>query len=176
MGFALRTAGDPLALVGPVRNLLADMTQEATFQFATLDQTLERSMVDRRFPTILLGLFAGLALVLAAVGLYGLLAYSVAQRTHEIGVRMALGAKAPTVFALVLKEGLALVAAGMIFGLGIAIASTRLLSSILFNVQATDPLTFFAVSVLLLVAAFLACLLPTRRATKVDPLIALRSE
>jgi len=176
MGFALRTAGDPTAFIGPVRNLLAEMTQEATFQFSTLDQTLERSMIERRFPTVLLSLFAALALGLAAVGIYGLLAYSVAQRTHEIGVRMALGARAPGVFALVLKEGVALVVVGMAVGIGVAVAATRVLSGILFNVTATDPLTFVAVSVLLLLAAFVACLLPTRRATRVDPLIALRNE
>jgi putative ABC transport system permease protein len=152
------------------------MTQEATFQFATLDQTLDRSMVARRFPTVLLGLFAGLALTLAAVGIYGMLSYSVTKRTHEIGVRLALGAKAPSVLALVLKEGLLLVAVGMIVGLATALASTRLLSSILFNVEATDPVTLATVSALILLAALLACLLPTRRATRVDPLIALRSE
>jgi putative ABC transport system permease protein len=176
MGFALRTAGDPTALIGPVRNLLADMTQEATFQFSTLDQTLDRSMVERRFPTVLLGLFAALALGLAAVGIYGMLAYSVVQRTHEIGVRMALGARAPKVFALVIKEGVVLVVVGMVIGIGVALVATRLLSSILFNVTATDPFTFAVVSVLLLFAAFAACLLPTRRATMVDPLIALRTE
>jgi len=176
MGFALRTAGDPMALVGPVRSLLAEMTQEATFRFATLDQTLERSVVERRFPTILLGLFAALALGLAAVGIYGMLAYSVVQRTHEIGVRLALGAQAPSVFALVLKEGIVQVVVGMAIGLVVALAATRLISSILFNVTATDPLTFVGVSMVLLFAAFFACLLPTRRATRVDPLIALRFE
>jgi putative ABC transport system permease protein len=176
MGFALRTAGDPEVLIGPVRNLLAEMTQEATFQFSTLDQTLERSMVERRFPTVLLGLFAALALGLAAVGIYGMLAYSVVQRTHEIGVRMALGALPPSVFTLVLKEGFVLIVVGMTVGLGVAFAATRLLSSILFNVSTTDPLTFVGVSGMLLIAAFLACLLPTRRATRVDPLVALRVE
>jgi putative ABC transport system permease protein len=176
MGFALRTAGDPMALVGPVRNLLADMTQEATFRFATLDQTLDRSVLERRFPTVLLGLFAILALGLSAIGIYGMLAYSVVQRTFEIGVRMALGAHSPRVFAMVIKEGTALVAVGMIVGLVVALAATRLVSSILFNVTTTDPLTFVGVSVILLLTAFFACLLPTRRATRVDPLIALRSE
>ena len=175
MGFALRTAGDPMALIGPVRNLLADMTQEATFRFATLDQTLDRSVVERRFPTVLLGLFAILALGLSAIGIYGMLAYSVVQRTHEIGVRMALGAHSPRVFAMVIKEGTALVVVGMIVGLTVALAATRLVSSILFNVTTTDPLTFVGVSVILLLTAFFACLLPTRRATRVDPLIALRS-
>jgi len=105
-----------------------------------------------------------------------MLAYAVVQRTHEIGVRMALGAQAPGVFALVLKEGLVLVVVGMIVGLAVAFAATRLLSSILFNVTTTDPLTFVVVSLILLVSAFLACLLPTRRATRVDPLIALRAD
>ena len=176
MGFALRTAGDPMALVGPVRALLAEMTQEATFRFATLDQTLDRSVLERRFPTVLLGLFATLALGLAAVGIYGMLAYAVVQRTHEIGVRMALGAQAPNVFALVLREGFTLVAIGMTVGLAVALGATRLVSNILFNVTTTDPLTFVGVSIVLLTAALLACLLPTRRATRVDPLIALRSD
>lgn len=174
MGFALRTEGDPNALIGPARNLLADMTQEATFQFSTLDQTLDRSMVERRFPTVLLGLFAGLALLLSVVGIYGMLAYSVVHRTHEIGVRMALGAQAPGVFGLILKEGVVLVLIGMLVGLGGAFAATRLLTTLLFNITATDPVTFVGVSLILLIAALLACLLPTRRATRVDPLIALR--
>ena len=176
MGFALRTAGDPMALVGPVRTLLAEMTQEATFRFATLDQTLDRSVLERRFPTILLGVFATLALGLSAVGIYGMLAYSVVQRTHEIGVRMALGAQTPRVFALVLKEGAVLVVVGMAIGAVGALAATRLITSILFNVSTTDPLTFFGVSIVLLLAACVACYLPTRRATKVDPLIALRAD
>jgi putative ABC transport system permease protein len=176
MGFAIRTTGDATALTGQVRTLLGEMTQEATFQFATLDQTLDRSMVERRFPTVLLALFAVLALALAAVGIYGMLAYSVVQRTHEIGVRMALGARARSVFVLVLKEGLVFVLVGMVCGLCVAFAATRLLSSILFNVTPTDPVTFAGMSLLLLVAALFACLLPTRRATRVDPLIALRAE
>jgi predicted permease len=176
MAFALRTAGDPMALVGTVRTLLAEMTKEATFRFATLDQTLDRSVLERRFPAILLGLFATLALGLAAIGIYGMLAYAVVQRTHEIGLRMALGAQAPNVFALVLREGFALVAVGMLVGLTVALGATRLVSSILFNVTTTDPLTFVGVSIILLFAALLACMLPTRRATNVDPLIALRSE
>jgi ABC-type antimicrobial peptide transport system permease subunit len=121
-------------------------------------------------------LFAILALGLSAIGIYGMLAYSVVQRTFEIGVRMALGAHSPRVFAMVIKEGTALVAVGMIVGLVVALAATRLVSSILFNVTTTDPLTFVGVSVILLLTAFFACLLPTRRATRVDPLIALRSE
>jgi putative ABC transport system permease protein len=171
MAFALRASGDPLVLVAPVRNLLGEMTQEATFRFATLDETLGRSVVERRFPTILLGLFAVLALGLAVVGIYGMLAYSVVQRTHEIGVRMALGAQAHSVFANVLTEGVTLVVIGMAVGLAAALGATRLISSILFNVTATDPLTYIGVSLLLLLAASLACLLPTRRATRVDPLI-----
>ena len=122
------------------------------------------------------GAIAVWLVVLGVIGLYGVLSYVVAQRTREIGVRMALGARAPKVFALVLKEGVGFVLVGMVLGLGVALAATRLLSSILFNVRATDPLTFVVVSALLLLAAFVACLLPTRRATNVDPLVALRTD
>jgi putative ABC transport system permease protein len=124
----------------------------------------------------LLGSGGVLALVLAAVGLYGVMSYSVAQRTREIGIRMALGAGRGNVMGLVLKQGVTLVSAGVVLGLGAAFAVTRLLASLLFGVSAVDPITFIATSGLLVVVALLASYVPARRATKVDPIIALRYE
>jgi putative ABC transport system permease protein len=123
-----------------------------------------------------MGLFACLALVLAVTGVYGVTAFSVAQRTREIGVRMALGAQAADVFRLVLAQSLKVIASGVIIGLIGALALTRLMTSLLFGVSPSDPVTFAAISLLLVGVALLACWIPARRATKVDPMVALRSE
>jgi putative ABC transport system permease protein len=125
---------------------------------------------------LLLTLFATLALVLACIGLYGVISYMVAQRTHEIGVRMALGAQAGDVLTLVIRQGMLLAGVGLIVGIGIGSAVTRVLSDMLYGVSARDPLTFVGVPVLLLLVAFLACYIPARRATRIDPLAALRRE
>ena len=133
-------------------------------------------MASRRFTTVVLGAFGGLALVLAALGIYGVLAYSVAQRQREIGVRMALGAQQSAVRRLVLGDGMRAVIPGVVIGIGIALALARILDSLLYGVAATDPLTYAAVIVVLLVVAMFASWVPARRATRVDPMIAIRAE
>ncbi len=142
----------------------------------TLDQLLSTSVAPRRFNMLLLGIFAGIALVLAAVGLYGVMSYSVSWRTHEIGIRMALGAKRADVLRLVVRQGMTMAFIGLAIGLVGAFSLSRVLKSLLYGVSSTDLFTFAAVSVVLLAVALLACLLPARRATRVDPLVALRTE
>jgi putative ABC transport system permease protein len=143
-------------------------------------QTLERikadSVAPNRLRTTLLGVFAGIALLLAAIGIYGVISYSVAQRTHEMGVRLALGARRRDIFGLVIGSGMLLAGIGLAIGLAGSIALTRLLKSLLFGVDATDPATMVTVAALLAGVASLACYVPARRATKVDPMVALRWE
>jgi putative ABC transport system permease protein len=173
----LRTAGDPLSVVGAVKEQIHALDREQPLSnIQTMEELIASSVAPQRFNTLLLGVFAALALVLAAVGIYGVISYTVAQRTHEIGIRMALGAQRGEVLKLVVGQGLRLVLSGLGVGLLAAFGLTRLLSKLLFGVSATDPLTFAGVSLVLLAVAWLACYLPARRATRVDPLVALRHE
>jgi putative ABC transport system permease protein len=146
------------------------------FGMQTMSDTVADSLVRPRFLSLLLGAFSVIALALAAVGIYGVMAYSVSQRTQEIGVRVALGARSSDVLKMVLGQGTKLAAVGVGIGLAGAFALTRVMSTLLFEVSVTDPATFAAVVALLAIVALLACYIPARRATKVDPLIALRCE
>jgi putative ABC transport system permease protein len=141
-----------------------------------MDEVAAASFSARRFNMLLLAIFAGLALALAAVGIYGVMSYAVTQRTQEIGIRMALGAQAGDVLKMIVRNGMTLTLIGTAAGLAGAFALTRLMTTMLFGVTPTDATTFATVSLVLLVVAFLACYLPARRATKVDPIIALRYE
>jgi putative ABC transport system permease protein len=143
-------------------------------QVGTMQQALAFSIAQPRFDTMLLTVFAGIALALAAVGIYGVVAYSVAQRTHEIGVRMALGAGQSHVWSLVLRQAGRMALAGIALGLGGALVLTRLLKTLLFGTSATDTLTFVAVAATLLVVALVAAFIPARRATRISPMVALR--
>jgi putative ABC transport system permease protein len=145
-------------------------------EVATLDQVLAREAASRRFNAALFSIFALLAVVLAATGVYGVIAYSVARRTQEIGIRMALGAQRRDVLGLFVSDGMRLVLLGLVIGLASAFALTRLMSSLLFGVSATDLMTFAIVAISLFVVGLVACYWPARRATKVDPLVALRYE
>jgi putative ABC transport system permease protein len=172
----VRTTSDPLQLAAAVRAQVKALDKEQPITLTTMDQIFSDSVAGPRFNALLLGLFGGLALVLAIVGVFGVLNYSVAQRTHEIGIRLALGAQRRDVFRLVVGQGLVLVLLGVLIGCGGAFALTRLLASLLYGVSPTDAGTFVIVSLLLTVVALLACYIPARRATKVDPLVALRYE
>ncbi|HEX5882974.1 MAG TPA: FtsX-like permease family protein, partial [Pyrinomonadaceae bacterium] len=173
----VRTASNPLSLAPAVRNeVLAIDRNQPIFDVKTLDQRVNDAVAVSRSLMLLLGSFALLALVLGAVGIYGIVSYSVTQRTHEIGIRMALGARAANVLSLIMKNGLTLVLTGIAIGIAGALALTRFLTTLLFGVTATDSVTFVVVSVVFFVIAMIAALIPAIRATRVDPLIALRYE
>lgn len=174
---AVRTSGDPLALASAVSAAVQSVDKDQPVSSVqSMEQILATSVAQPRFRTTLLGVFAAVALGLAAIGIYGVMAYTVAQRTHEIGIRMALGAGKTDVLWLVVKQGIALTSGGIVVGVGSALALTRLLRGLLFGVGANDPLTFVLIAAMLSAVALLACWIPARRATKVDPLIALRCE
>jgi len=177
MNLAVRTKGDPAAAASSVRKVIADLDPAiAISKLHTMDADIQESVAPQRFILFLLGIFAGLALFLAAVGVYGVLSYSVAQRTHEIGVRIALGAPNKSVLSLVLVEGMRLTVAGAAIGVIGALALTRLMAGLLYGVTAHDPLTFISVTIVMCAVAFLACYVPARRAMRVDPMVALRYE
>ena len=173
----IRTQGDPLSIVSGVRKEVNALDRDQPIAaIRPMTEWLATSVAAPRYRTTLLALFAALAMILAATGIYGVMSYSVAQRTHEIGVRMALGARRLDVLKLVVRQGMLLTLIGVVLGLGGAFALTRVMSTLLFGVTAKDPVTFGAVAALLLAVAFIACFVPARRATKVDPLVALRYE
>ena len=173
----VRASGDPDALVRSIRSEVAGVDAELPVSdIKTMEERLGASLAAARFKTLLIGIFAAVALFLAGIGLYGVMSYAVAQRTQELGIRMALGARAPDVARLVVGQGLRLVLGGVAVGLAVALAVTRVLSRLLFEVTPTDPTTFAVLTLLVVGVALLACYLPARRATRVDPMVALRYE
>jgi predicted permease len=174
------TALDPAAVMPAIKTAVYGASDDQTvYGVQVMQQALSQSLAAQRFPMILLGVFAGLALLLASIGIYGVISYSVIQRVHEIGIRMALGAERRDVFRMVIGQGLRLALAGVAMGAATALILARLLSSfshLLYGVSASDPGTFLAVSALLTGVAILACYIPARRAMRVDPMIALRHE
>ncbi|HEX4685037.1 MAG TPA: ADOP family duplicated permease, partial [Gemmatimonadaceae bacterium] len=177
MTVAMRTTGNPLALLPAARQAVQSIDRNLPLsQVNTMDKLVEQSVGQRRLSMFLLGVFSAIAVVLASIGIYGVMSYSVTQRTRELGIRMALGAARTRVLALVVGQGMALAVTGVIIGLAGALGLTRLLSSQLFGIGATDPATYAIVSVLLAGIAFMATLVPAMRATRVDPVVALREE
>jgi putative ABC transport system permease protein len=177
VNFVIRTSANPLNFAAAVKQeVLAVDPEQPVFNLRSMEQMMDSSISRQRFQTLLLGAFAAIALLLAAIGVYGVMSYSVSQRTREIGIRMALGARAPEVIKLVVSQGLILALAGAALGVVGALALTQLMAGLLFGVSATDPATFALGALLLVGVALIASYIPARRATKVDPLPALRHE
>jgi putative ABC transport system permease protein len=172
-----KTSGNPKSLVPEIRSRLRALDKDIPIsQVQTMDEIVSNSLSQRRLSMSLLIVFAALAALLAAVGIYGVMAYIVTQRTHEIGIRMAMGARAIDVMTMVLRDGAKLAAAGVVIGLIAAFALTRVMSSMLFGVSAIDPTTFIVISGLLAGVALLASFVPARRASRVNPIVALRND
>jgi putative ABC transport system permease protein len=177
MNLAVRTSVDPTSTVAAIQAAIREVDKDQpVYQIQTIDELMRDSVGTRRFALIILIMFATLALVLAVSGIYGVISYAVTQRTQEIGIRMALGASTKDVLRLVLGQFMRLTVVGVVLGLIGAYALTRLMTSLLFGVTATDTTTFVLVSIILSLVALVACLIPARRATRVDPLVALRYE
>ena len=177
MTLTLRTAGDPIGLAGPVRAAVAELDPELPLaRVATLDQLVGASIAGRRFNMLLLGVFSLLALVLAGIGIYGVIAYLVSRRTREFGLRLALGAQRGDVLRMVIGQGAAVTAAGTLVGIAGAAALTRVLEGLLYEISPTDTPTFAAVTAVLVTVALVACYIPARRATRIDPALSLRAE
>ncbi|HYY42012.1 MAG TPA: FtsX-like permease family protein, partial [Pyrinomonadaceae bacterium] len=173
----VRTTSDPAALAPVVRRAVHEIDNtQPVYAVNTMAQILSDSLAAQRLSMLLLSLFAAGALIIAAVGIYGVMSYSVVQRTHELGIRLALGAQPRDVLRLVIRQGMLLALAGVAVGLVGALLLTRVMTTLLYGVHPTDPVTFTAVSLILLTVALTACFIPARRATRVDPLIALRHE
>jgi len=176
LSIIVRASNDPPALILAMRAAVAALRPDVPLSFRTLDQVFSSSLDQRRFILAIFGVFAAVALLIAAIGIYGVMAYTVTQRTHEIGIRLALGAQAGDVLKLFIGHGIKLALIGIVLGLAGAWALTRLMTTLLFSVSATDPLTFIVITLLLTGVTLLACYLPARKATRVDPMIALRDE
>jgi predicted permease len=173
----LRTAGDPRAIMKPVRTAVDEIDpREVIYGVQTMEGVVADSLAARRFSMVLLAVFAGLALVLSCVGIYGVISYVVGQRTREIGLRLALGAQSKDVMYLVVGEGAKMTLLGLAIGAAVALGLTRLMANQLFGVTAHDPLTFVSVAIVLALAALLACYIPARRALRVDPVVAIRCD
>jgi putative ABC transport system permease protein len=170
-------AGDPLRLLPAVRREVQTLDRDLpVYRPATMEERLNDSLARTRFSTTLLSVFAGLALLLASIGIYGVVSYTVGQRAHEIGIRMALGARPDDAVRLIVRQGSIPVAAGIAVGFIGSLIATRVLATLLYDVSAADPLTFGVLSLFLALVAFAASYLPARKATKVDPMVALRYE
>ncbi|MGH9940255.1 MAG: FtsX-like permease family protein, partial [Blastocatellia bacterium] len=177
MGVALRAVAEPTALTSAARDEVRKLDPALPVSnIKTVERMIHEITSPKRLMTAMMSVFAAIALLLAGVGLYALMAYAVSQRTHEIGVRMALGARARDILRLITGQGLKLTLVGLALGMAGAFALTRVMAPLLYGVTATDPLTFILISLSLAGAALLACWVPARRATKVDPMIALRCE
>jgi putative ABC transport system permease protein len=176
MTVTMLSDADTQLVTSAARGILQELNSEIPLRFRTFSQVYSASLGSRRFNLILVGFFGIAALLLATAGVFGVMAYSVSRRTHEIGIRMALGAGSRDVLRMILGQGLRTTLAGVAIGLAGSLALTHTMESLLFGVTATDPLTFAGVILLLLAAALLACYIPARRATRVDPMVALRSE
>jgi ABC-type antimicrobial peptide transport system permease subunit len=173
----LRTEGDPTAVMDSVRRAVNEIdSRDVVYNVQTLNEVVSNSFAARKLSMILLGIFAALALLLACVGIYGVISYLVGQRTHEIGVRVALGAQSNDVMRLIIGHGAKMAVIGVAIGTATALALTRLMSNQLFGVSAHDPLTFTAVACLLILVSVAACYVPARRAMRVDPIVALRHD
>jgi predicted permease len=177
MNVVVRSRSDPSSLAAAVTGQLRALDPDLPiYKMRTMGERVEASLSERRFSTLLLTLFAGLALGLAAIGIYGVMAYLVSQGTRELGIRLALGAAPRDLLLLVVRQGMTVAAAGMVLGLAGAFALTRFMRALLFGVQASDPLTFLAISATLTLVALVACYVPARRAARIDPIVSLRTE
>jgi putative ABC transport system permease protein len=172
-----RTTADPRSVIPKMRNCIFALDKDQPlFEVATMEQLLSDSIALRRFSMLLLLVFAGLAMVLSIIGIYGVISYSVTQRTREIGVRLALGARGADILKMVVGHGMVLTATGILIGVIVAFVLTRILSNLLYGISPTDPLVFVFVPLVLAAAALSSCLIPAYRATKVNPIVALRFE
>jgi putative ABC transport system permease protein len=173
---AVKTSADPMSIAAAVRREVLALDKDQPVEILSMDSVIAETMAPKEFSASLTAIFAGIATLLAAAGIYSVISYSVSRRTQEIGIRMALGAQRGEVTAMVLRHGLVVVAAGIVIGLVVTFAIANLIRSQLYQVSATDPLTYVAVSLLLLGVAMVACYVPARRASRVDPMTALRHE